>query len=162
MQQAKRFIIQNRSLTTDLEDTEKKLAQLTSNFTTGVTLPSHEKRKLTFGQYTADLIARWAGSWTFILIFISILIIWMIINSYYWSNYQSGRPFDPFPFILLNLILSCLAALQAPVILMSQNRGAERDRLHAEYDYKVNRKAEKEIRDLKRQLLRIEKKLSEK
>ena len=83
----------------------------------------------------------------------------MALNTYYWFQYMQGDPFDPFPFILLNLILSCLAAIQAPIILMSQNRQGQKDRLKAEYDYQVNRKAEKEIRELKTQLDRIERKL---
>jgi len=83
----------------------------------------------------------------------------MIINAYFLIEYKSGNPFDPYPFILLNLVLSCLAAIQAPIILMSQNRESQRDRIRAEYDYKVNRKAEKEVEEIKKQLNRIEKKL---
>ena len=103
--------------------------------------------KLTFGQKSADFLAKWAGSWTFILSFFIILTLWMIANVYAWIN-----TWDPYPFILLNLVLSCLAAIQAPVILMSQNRAAQRDRLRAEYDYSVNRKAEKEILEIKKML----------
>ena len=80
-------------------------------------------------------------------------------NAYFLIQYQKGA-FDPYPFILLNLLLSCLAAIQAPIILMSQNRSSERDRLRAEYDYAVNRKAEKEIRDIKNDLSLIKRKLS--
>jgi len=118
-----------------------------------------DKRKLTLGQRTADWITKWAGSWTFILGFFVFLIFWMFLNTYIWILYLQGEPFDPFPFILLNLILSCLAAIQAPVILMSQNRTNQRDRLRAEYDYQVNRKAEKEIQDILVQLRRVERKL---
>ena len=117
------------------------------------------KNKLTFGQRTADSLTKWGGSWTFIISFIIFLILWVILNSYYAFKYADNKPFDPFPFILLNLVLSCLAAIQAPVILMSQNREAQRDRMRVEYDYQVNRKAEKEIRDMKEQLSRIEKEL---
>jgi uncharacterized membrane protein len=97
---------------------------------------------LTFGQRVSDKIATFGGSWKFILIFFSLLFIWMAINVYVLSR----RPFDPYPFILLNLVLSCLAAIQAPIIMMSQNRKEAKDRQRSEYDYKVNLKAELEIR----------------
>jgi len=115
---------------------------------------SIDKRKLTLGQRTADGITKWAGSWIFIISFLMFIVIWMIANIYAWT-----QEWDPYPFILLNLVLSCLAAIQAPVILMSQNRASQKDRLRAEYDYKINRKSEKEIQELKRQLTRIEKRL---
>ncbi|MDA3837321.1 MAG: DUF1003 domain-containing protein [Nanoarchaeota archaeon] len=105
-----------------------------------------------FGQRAADQVTKWAGSWTFILTFIGFLLLWIVTNTYAWLH-----EWDPFPFILLNLVLSCIAALQAPIILMSQNRAAEKDRQRAEYDYAVNRRAEREISDLKKQLTRIEK-----
>ncbi len=96
----------------------------------------------TFGQRTADRIASFGGSWPFIIYFFSFLIIWMIINIWF----LQAKPFDPYPFILLNLILSCLAAIQAPIIMMSQNRKEQRDRMRSEHDYKVNLKAELEIK----------------
>ncbi len=98
--------------------------------------------RLTFGERTADRVASFGGSWTFILIFAAILAVWMTFNRVTFSD----APFDPFPFILLNLVLSALAALQAPVIMMSQNRQGAKDRLQAEHDYRVNLKAELEIR----------------
>ncbi len=98
--------------------------------------------KLTFGQRLADNIAKFGGSWTFIGTFFSFLLIWMSINIWLLAK----KPFDPFPFILLNLILSCLAAIQAPVIMMSQNRKEQKDRQRSEQDYKVNLKAELEIK----------------
>lgn len=98
--------------------------------------------KMTIGQKLADKIASFGGSWTFISIFFVFLIIWMAIN----IAYMSSKAFDPYPFILLNLILSCLAAIQAPIIMMSQNRKEEKDRRKGEYEYKVNLKAELEIR----------------
>ena len=98
----------------------------------------------TFGEKVSDRIATFGGSWKFIFIFVSILFIWVGINSYFLLS----RPFDPFPFILLNLILSCIAALQAPVIMMSQNRQEDRDRKRAEADYKINLKSEIELRQL--------------
>lgn len=98
----------------------------------------------TTGQRLADRVANFGGSWKFILIFGIFILVWMSINIFWIIN----KPFDPYPFILLNLILSCLAAMQAPVIMMSQNRKEERDRLTAEEDYMVNLKAEIEIRTL--------------
>ncbi|MDD4051506.1 MAG: DUF1003 domain-containing protein [candidate division Zixibacteria bacterium] len=101
-------------------------------------------KALTFGDRLSDRIAAFGGSWRFIIIFMAILAVWIIINSYV----LLARPFDPYPFILLNLVLSCVAAMQAPVIMMSQNRQEEKDRLRAEHDYQVNLKAEIEIRQL--------------
>jgi uncharacterized membrane protein len=98
--------------------------------------------KITMGQHLADRVASFGGSWTFIILFGFIIGIWIIVNSEYLIN----RGFDPYPYILLNLILSCLAALQAPVIMMSQNRKETKDRMRGEHDYKVNLKAELEIR----------------
>lgn len=99
---------------------------------------------MTFGERVADRVAQFGGSWRFIGIFGGILIVWMVIN----AVIIRSHPFDPYPFILLNLVLSTLAALQAPVIMMSQNRQAHKDRLHAQQDYEVNLMAEIEIRDL--------------
>ncbi|MBP1039712.1 DUF1003 domain-containing protein [Vagococcus sp. BWB3-3] len=98
--------------------------------------------RLTAGQKTADAIARFGGSWPFIFTFIGVLIVWITIN----SIALFSKPFDPYPFILLNLVLSCLAAVQAPVIMMSQNRQGERDRMQTNNDYQTNLKAEIEIR----------------
>jgi uncharacterized membrane protein len=96
----------------------------------------------TFGQRMADNIASFGGSWTFIITFFSFLCVWMMVNVWVLAT----KPFDPYPFILLNLILSCLAAIQAPIIMMSQNRQEEKDRKRAEHDYKINLKAELEIK----------------
>jgi len=103
---------------------------------------------LTKGQRLADRIATAGGSWRFITSFAIVLFVWIGIN----TIVLVSRPFDPYPFILLNLILSCLAAIQAPVIMMSQNRQEARDRLHARRDYQVNLKAELEIRHLHQKL----------
>ena len=108
----------------------------------------------TFGQKAADGLTKWAGSWAFILTLFAFIIIWMILNAYFLIQYQLGKPFDPYPFILLNLVLSCLAAVQAPIILMSQNRTGQRDRLKTEFDYRINKKAEQEIREIRNLLLR--------
>jgi uncharacterized membrane protein len=106
------------------------------------------QKRLTLGERIADKIASFGGSWKFIIIFMSMLVIWIFINSLLLLK----RPFDPYPFILLNLILSCLAAIQAPVIMMSQNRQEAKDRLRSEYDYRINLKAELEIRHLHEKL----------
>lgn len=99
---------------------------------------------LTFGERLADNVAKFGGSWRFIISFTVIILIWILANTYVLLK----RPFDPYPFILLNLMLSCLAAIQAPIIMMSQNRQEAKDRLRAEHDYQVNLKAEIEIRQL--------------
>jgi uncharacterized membrane protein len=99
---------------------------------------------LTYGDRLSDRIASFGGSWKFIILFLSVLFIWIVIN----TIALLSKPFDPFPYILLNLILSCIAAIQAPVIMMSQNRQEAKDRLRAEHDYKINLKAELEIRHL--------------
>lgn len=105
---------------------------------------------LTFGQKLADKVASFGGSWTFIIIFGTILLSWILLNSYLLVN--RGDTFDPYPYILLNLFLSMLAAVQAPVILMSQNRQGVKDRLDAAHDYEVNLKAELEILSLHEKL----------
>jgi uncharacterized membrane protein len=97
---------------------------------------------LTFGQKLADNVAKFGGSWAFIIAFFSFILVWMLVNIWFLTT----KPFDPFPFILLNLILSCLAAIQAPIIMMSQNRQEQKDRQRADHDYKINLKAELEIR----------------
>ncbi len=105
--------------------------------------PEGAKEKYTIGQRAADTIAKFAGSWAFIFSFTGVLILWMVVNVVLASN-----AFDPYPFILLNLVLSCVAAIQAPLIMMSQNRQEEKDRRRAENDYKVNLKTEIMIEDL--------------
>ena len=106
--------------------------------------------KYTLGQRAADAIAKFAGSWAFIFAFTGVLILWMVVNTILASN-----AFDPYPFILLNLVLSCVAAIQAPLIMMSQNRQEEKDRRRAENDYKVNLKTEIMIEDMHNKLNRI-------
>ena len=105
--------------------------------------PKKEKEKYTLGQRAADAIAKFAGSWAFIFSFAGVLILWMVVNTI-----LAAKAFDPYPFILLNLVLSCVAAIQAPLIMMSQNRQEEKDRHRAENDYKVNLKTEIMIEDL--------------
>jgi uncharacterized membrane protein len=106
--------------------------------------------KMTFGQRLADRVAAFGGSWTFILIFCFILVVWIGLNSFILLHRGGG--FDPYPYILLNLMLSMIAALQAPVIMMSQNRQTVKDRLDAAHDYEVNLKAELEIMSLHEKL----------
>jgi len=105
-------------------------------------------RQLSFGDRVSDRLADFAGSWTFITIFTVVFLVWISINAIVFVI----RPFDPYPFILLNLVLSALAAIQAPVIIMSQNRQEERDRMNAEHDFQVNLNAEMEIHQLHRKI----------
>lgn len=105
--------------------------------------PESGKEKYTLGQRAADTIAKFAGSWAFIFSFTGVLVLWMVVNVI-----LAAKAFDPYPFILLNLVLSCVAAIQAPLIMMSQNRQEEKDRRRAENDYKVNLKTEIMIEDL--------------
>ena len=113
-------------------------------------------KKVNLGIKAADRITRWAGSWYFIIGFLVLISVWMLINLY-----AIFTVWDPYPFILLNLVLSCLAAIQAPVILMSQNRANDRDRVKAERDYAINRKAERETEIIMKDLDHIKKKLAE-
>jgi len=115
------------------------------------------KHKWSIGEKASDKLTQFVGSWAFISLLGVFIAIWIYLNlTAYIQNW------DPWPFIILNLVLSCLAAVQAPIILMSQNRQAQKDRLRSEYDYKVNRRAEKEISEIRKQLNRIEKKLFKK
>ena len=111
----------------------------------------------TIGQRAADGLAKWAGSWTFILSFLFFLLLWIVVNIYAWIN-----TWDPYPFILLNLVLSMLAAIQAPIILMSQNRQSQKDRQKANYDYQVNRRAERGVEAIRKQLNLIERRFMKK
>jgi len=110
-----------------------------SSSTAGGVAPEATEGSLSFGERVADRVAVFGGSWTFICLAIAAIAVWTIVNA------VMAKAFDPYPYILLNLVLSCLAALQAPVIMMSQNRQAARDRLDAQHDYEVNTKAELEI-----------------
>src|SRR6184192_2143426 len=109
------------------------------------------EERATIGQRIADRVASFGGSWTFIIIYLSFLIAWMAFNTFvlfYYGHGENGAQFDPYPYILLNLMLSMTAALQAPIIMMSQNRAAEKDRLAAEQDFKVNLKSELMLEEL--------------
>ena len=132
---------ENRKLLKDVLDdirqdmSDEEVLSLLANRKISVR-PDAEK-KITLGQRTADAIAKFAGSWAFIFSFTGVLVLWMVVNILMASN-----AFDPYPFILLNLVLSCVAAIQAPLIMMSQNHQEEKDRRRAENDYKVNLKTE--------------------
>jgi uncharacterized membrane protein len=117
------------------------------------------EEKATLGQRIADKVASFGGSWTFILIYCTFLVFWIGMNSYVLIRY--GSDFDPFPYILLNLMLSMTAALQAPIIMMSQNRAAYKDRLAAEQDFKVNLKSELLLEELMRRTKAREAQLQE-
>lgn len=110
----------------------------------------------TFGKRAADILTNAVGSWGFIFLILLYIAMWITINAVYFI----GRGWDPYPFILLNFTLSCLACMQAPIILMSQRRQSETDRKRFEYDYAVNRKAEKEIEDMQKDLEEIKRKIS--
>ena len=151
-----------RQLAEQLLDTGfDKLSERECRVITGVAERSQISRdvnsafdeKQTFGDRLADRVAMFGGSWTFIILFLATLVAWVVLNSVVLAWYSAA--FDPYPYIFLNLMLSMLAALQAPVILMSQNRQAARDRLAAGHDYEVNLKAELEIMGLHEKLDRI-------
>jgi uncharacterized membrane protein len=136
----------------DKKINDKKNNQKQPGILQSVTHPSFIPA--TLGEKAADKVTKVAGSWAFIISFLVILGLWMAANVYAWIN-----TWDPYPFILLNLVLSCLAAIQAPIILMSQNRQTQKDRQRAEYDYAVNRKSAREIDEIRKQLKRIENKI---
>ena len=137
----RRRIVKELLDVTDKEFTDEELIHQLIN--TELSKDSDKTDKLSFGQRAADAVARFAGSWAFIFSFIAIMVIWMILNIV-----LKDKAFDAYPFILLNLVLSCVAAIQAPLIMMSQNRQEEKDRRRAENDYKVNLKTEIMIEDL--------------
>ena len=122
----------------DVMDAIKNNSVLSEN------MEEESEEELSVGEKLADKVAAFGGSWTFILVFFSFILIWILINIYFITQ----KPFDPYPFILLNLLLSCLAAIQAPIIMMSQNRQEQKDRIRGEHDYKINLKAELEIKIL--------------
>lgn len=148
MNDERRKVIKELLDVTDREFTDEELIrQLTM---TGITQRAVQDEKSTLGQRAADAVARFAGSWAFIFSFIAVMVLWMAGNVL-----LASRAFDAYPFILLNLVLSCIAAVQAPLIMMSQNRQEAKDRQRAENDYRVNLKNELIIDDLHRKLDRI-------
>ena len=128
----------------ELSDLESKVIASLKNDTLLSDKLDDDIKSISFGQKIADGVATFGGSWTFILSFLGLLTVWILVNVLFFMN----KGFDPYPFILLNLILSCIAALQAPVIMMSQNRTEERDRDRSKKDYMINLKSELEIRIL--------------
>ena len=128
----------------NLTEVEKQVIQSVSKNTMISTEVEEDEKEITFGQKLADKVAEFGGSWGFIIFFMTFLVAWILLNVFWLSHHG----FDPYPFILLNLILSCIAAIQAPVIMMSQNRQEEKDRERAKKDYKINLKSELEIREL--------------
>jgi len=133
----------------DLSSLERSVIEsLAKHETLAEDVEAQFQKKLSLGERLADHIADFGGSWTFISLFGGFILVWIVIN----AVVLLVRPFDPYPFILLNLMLSCLAAVQAPIIMMSQNRQESRDRLRSENDYRVNLKAELEIRQLHEKL----------
>lgn len=127
---------------------EEVLKSIKEQETVSKDINAEYEQRVTFGERVSDRLASFGGSWKFILSFIATLLVWIILN----SIVILSKAFDPYPFILLNLVLSCLAAIQAPIILMSQNRQDTKDRLRSDYDYRVNLKAELEIRHLHQKL----------
>ena len=143
----------------DLSDQEQKVIESIANEEPVVEdINKSFKEQLTFGQRMADKIATFGGSWPFIIIFVSLMVTWMIVNVVVLTG---EKAFDPYPFILLNLALSTLAALQAPIIMMSQNRQAEKDRLEMAANYEVSLKTELEIKLLHQKIDEIKKVVSD-
>jgi len=148
-QQKSRDLIGKLLSKSELEtvETEEQMLHLVLDKTIAENTNDADDKKRTMGERISDKVAEVAGSWTFIISFIVILAIWIIINAV-----ALATPVDPYPFILLNLMLSCVAALQAPIIMMSQNRQDAKDRLRSENDYKVNLKAEIILEDLHKKI----------
>ena len=140
----RRKIVKELLHTTDREFTDEELI---SELTRTKVTEHSETEKATFGQRASDAVAHFAGSWAFIFSFIAVMVIWMVTNILLGTG-----AFDAYPFILLNLVLSCIAAVQAPLIMMSQNRQEAKDRRRAENDYKINLKSELMIDDIEKKL----------
>ena len=137
-QKNKAKIIKELLHSTDKELTDEELmSEILSTNVSENSEKNEREEKITFGQKAADAVARFAGSWAFIFSFIAVMVVWMVINVL-----LAAKAFDAYPFILLNLVLSCIAAVQAPLIMMSQNRQEVKDRKRAENDYRVNLKSE--------------------
>ena len=130
-------------------DDEEQLLDMLIDEPISIDVDKREKQNETFGDRVADKITKIAGSWTFIIIFVVFLLTWIILNLYAIDN------LDPYPFILLNLVLSCVAALQAPIIMMSQNREAKKDSLRSQNDYKTDLKSELILEDLHEKMDKI-------
>lgn len=138
-QVASKLMAEDRRKLTEIE--KRFIRRLAERRLVSANVNEEFEERLTFGQRIADRVAGFGGSWTFIILFLSFLLSWMAFNTFILRE----KGFDQYPYILLNLLLSCVAALQAPIIMMSQNRQAAKDRLQAEQDYQVNLKSEFEI-----------------
>ena len=134
---------------TEIMEDEKEIIDLLVKEKVSRNINALHKDQLSFGDRMSDKLAKFVGSWRFVLVFIAIMGLWIVFNAI------ASRPFDAYPFILLNLMLSCVSAIQAPVIMMSQNRQEENDRLRSQNDYKVNIKSELIIEDLHKKLDRL-------
>lgn len=143
-----KMLLNNKELKIDDED---ELLDLLIDEPISIDALKEEEKNIKFGDKIADKITKFVGSWTFILGFSSFLLIWVLMNLYLIDN------LDPYPFILLNLVLSCIAALQAPIIMMSQNREAKRDSLRSKNDYRTDLKSELILEELHDKIERIEK-----
>lgn len=141
-----KYLLRDIHQLSELEDTV--ISSMTNQTVISDLIDDENDNKGSFGQRLADRVSSFGGSWTFIISFIAFLLLWIACNMYWLHN----KGFDPYPFILLNLILSCLAALQAPIIMMSQNRQEEKDRERAKKDYMINLKSELEVRILHEKL----------
>lgn len=147
-QKNKAKIIKELLHSTDKELTDEELmSEILSTDVSENSEKNEREEKITFGQKAADGVARFAGSWAFIFSFIAVMAVWMVLNVC-----LAAKAFDAYPFILLNLLLSCIAAVQAPLIMMSQNRQEAKDRKRAENDYRVNLKSEFVIDELYKKL----------
>lgn len=142
-----KMLLNNKEINIDDED---ELLDLLIDEPISIDALKEEEKNIKFGDKVADKITKFVGSWTFILGFSSFLIIWVLINLYLINN------LDPYPFILLNLVLSCIAALQAPIIMMSQNREAKRDSLRSKNDYRIDLKSELILEELHDKIEKIE------
>ena len=131
---------------TEVLENEEEIIDLLVKEKVSRNINTVHKDQLSLGDRMSDKLAKFVGSWRFVLVFIGIMVLWIVFNA------VSPQPVDAYPFILLNLMLSCVAAIQAPVIMMSQNRQEEKDRLHSQNDYKVNIKSELIIEDLHKKL----------
>lgn len=147
-QKNKKKIIRELLQSSDKDLTDEEL--IDEILSTNVTESSNKNEKASFGQKAADAVAKFAGSWAFIFSFVAVMTIWMVLNVL-----LATHAFDAYPFILLNLVLSCIAAIQAPLIMMSQNRQEAKDRKRAENDYRVNLKSEFVIDELYRKLEQV-------
>lgn len=136
----RRLLAQERGELSDLET--KVLNSMREQDSVAANVNEKFEQQLSFGDRVSDQLASFGGSWAFLILFGLVVVVWMALNGFL----IAGNAFDPYPFILLNLVLSCIAAVQAPVILMSQNRQEAKDRLRSEYDFEVNFRAELEIR----------------